>query len=460
VNGTNLSQNWIYFNVSVAELNTKNITFLLYNETGLKNLSAFTMSSNVTNNTLNWTGLSDGVYTYNATVIDLALNSNTSITRTVKLDTTPSLVSFISPITATNYSRGFVAINISANDTTGVGVERVFLNVTNSTGTQVNATYLYQAGTTIYWNSTLNVSLWGGDGLYNITIFANDTLNNLNSTTRIQLTVDSAAPVVTLISPANAASSTSTSWEFTYNVTDSVSTNCSLILDGIIANTSSSINVSGGTGTFTNSSSVGSHTWSINCTDSANNAANSSTRSFSVTTVTTTNTATSGGSAITAVPFWTSTYTISDEQFQNGFSQNLGTRGRIKFIFNGSEHLVGIVNMTETSATINISSTPQQAVFNIGDTKKFELTNDSYYDVKVTLNSIASGKANVSIVKISELIPVVSTPTSPQTTTEKIQEKISEITEQTEEWKFWAVIILIAIVIVVVVYLVVKKMKK
>ena len=40
------------------------------------------------------------------------------------------------------------------------------------------------------------------------------------------------------------------------------------------------------------------------------------------------------------------------------------------------------------SGTSNVSSKPQQAVFNIGDEKKFEVNNDSYYDLIIRLNSI------------------------------------------------------------------------
>lgn len=174
-----------------------------------------------------------------------------------------------------------------------------------------------------------------------------------------------------------------------------------------------------------------------------------------------TDTTDTGGGLASTNPesYWTATYTLSEDQFNSGFSQNLASRGRIRFTVNGTIHSVGIVNLTETSATINISSTPQQAIFNVGESKKFELTDDNYYDIKVTLNGIASNRANISIVRINELIPVVSTPATPQTTTEKIQEKIGEITQKAVDKGslFWIIVVVIIIAIIVVGIVIKKK---
>ena len=169
-------------------------------------------------------------------------------------------------------------------------------------------------------------------------------------------------------------------------------------------------------------------------------------------TTTTDSTSSSSGSAATATSFWTSTRSITEDQFSAGFSQELAAKARIKFTVGGGEHSVGVISLTDTLATINVSSTPQQAVLAIGESKKFELTNDSYYDVKVTLNGIASSKANVTVLKINELIPVVVAPEVPQTTGEKIQEKINEIAQTASEKgnMFWIIAIIVIVILVVV----------
>ena len=43
----------------------------------------------------------------------------------------------------------------------------------------------------------------------------------------------------------------------------------------------------------------------------------------------------------------------------------------------------------------------------IGQTQQFNVNNDTYYDLNVTLNSINAGKVNVTILKVHELLPSV-----------------------------------------------------
>ena len=77
---------------------------------------------------------------------------------------------------------------------------------------------------------------------------------------------------------------------------------------------------------------------------------------------------------------------------------------RIKIKLNNEIHYVGVISLTNTTATINVSSTSQQAMFNIGEEKKFEISGDNFYDVLVKLNGIKNNKANVSISYVHEQI--------------------------------------------------------
>ena len=94
---SNLSQNYIITNVFVTEINEANITFLLYNESEQINKSTFT---NVVRS-INWSNLSDGNYTYNVTIVDLASNKNTTATYWITLDTTNPNGTLISPANET-----------------------------------------------------------------------------------------------------------------------------------------------------------------------------------------------------------------------------------------------------------------------------------------------------------------------------------------------------------------------
>ena len=101
--------------------------------------------------------------------------------------------------------------------------------------------------------------------------------------------------------------------------------------------------------------------------------------------------------------FWTKgTIEVTESQFKKGYSTELAQRQRVKISIDGIEHHIGIIDLTKNTATINVSSVPQQAVFNIGDEKKFEVTEDNYYDVYVKLNGIDNNKANVTIMSIHE----------------------------------------------------------
>jgi len=100
---------------------------------------------------------------------------------------------------------------------------------------------------------------------------------------RFGILSDTTAPIITLIAPADSHSTTSTSITFEYNVTAGSSTNCSLIIDGSIVATNSSVLTDGSINTFTQTLSVATHTWSVNCTDSSNNQANSSSRTLTIT---------------------------------------------------------------------------------------------------------------------------------------------------------------------------------
>ena len=67
----------IFVSVNASDANFVNITFFLYNITGLQNKSTFADSTR----TINWTGLTYGMYFYNVTASDLASNLNTTTSR-------------------------------------------------------------------------------------------------------------------------------------------------------------------------------------------------------------------------------------------------------------------------------------------------------------------------------------------------------------------------------------------
>ena len=119
---------------------------------------------------------------------------------------------------------------------------------------------------------------------------------------------------------------------------------------------------------------------------------------------------------------------------------------RIKI--NSQEHYIGVKELTTTTATIEISSTPQEAVFNIGDEKKFDATEDGYYDLKIKLDSIESLKADITITSINEKIPEAED----KGVVEKAIDTLSE-----EAGNTWILVAIVLVVIVDIYFLTKKK---
>lgn len=102
----------------------------------------------------------------------------------VTIDFTAPSVTFIN---IKNYSTdNFVDMNVSVNDTTtGLLLSSVFFNISNSTGGQLNLTLIANLTNNVgggMYNYSVNLSGFP-EGKYNLTVKANDTLNNVNSTT-------------------------------------------------------------------------------------------------------------------------------------------------------------------------------------------------------------------------------------------------------------------------------------
>jgi hypothetical protein len=166
----------------------------------------------------------------------------------------------------------------------------------------------------------------------------------------------------------------------------------------------------------------------------------------------------SSSSTTTTTAFWTSTYVADENEFKNetGYIKELSAKQRLRVVVNSVNHYIGVISLTSTTATINVSSDPQQAVLSVGDEKKFDVTGDDYYDVYVKLNSIASSKANLTLKEINEKMPETepiqqtneTTMTANETTgeAEGAGEELEE-TEKTPLW-FWVLVIIIILLIV------------
>jgi hypothetical protein len=115
--------------------------------------------------------------------------------KNITFDSTPPNVTTIYTVVNNGNYSGIINLNITVNDAL-MEVGSVYFNITNSTG-QVSFIRANNLGGGIYYNLTIN-TLDYLDGKYNITVYANDTLSNLNSTERLQGTVDNTVPTGSL----------------------------------------------------------------------------------------------------------------------------------------------------------------------------------------------------------------------------------------------------------------------
>lgn len=244
------SKNYIIVNVSITETNFANFTFILANSTAEINRTFVTTK---TSTRLNFTNLPNDVYKFNVTITDNASSKNFTLTRTVILDTILPVIEFITPTpaNASNLSINSMTINTTITD---MNNRTVFLNWQTSNYTMT----CFSTATTGQINCNYSfVSL--AEGRYTYNVFVNDSAGNANQTSLMELNIDTIAPYVSFISPAN------TSYDVN-NITVNISA------DGIYTwwNNGSDTNLTY-TSSFTLNLSDGQYTFTAYSNDSSNN---------------------------------------------------------------------------------------------------------------------------------------------------------------------------------------------
>ncbi len=381
--------------------------------------------------------------TYNFTVqtrnASGALTSS-SLNVTINDTTIPSDLSFASRSAAAR-------ANLSA---TGM-----FFNVTvTDNGLPQSVRFLfYNASGAQFYNST-NVTIsvnssWVNftgltDGTFVVYALANDTKGNLNTTgANRTVTLDTSSPIVTLT-----RSSSSTKYKLVIDIalsdgTSGISGTCSDNKQG------GTVSGTGTSQTFTEENLECGHSYEIEitCNDYASNSG-SSTKTFL--TDSCGGGGSTGGTGGGGTGGWTNTFVYDSQDFSQigSVTKDLEEDKRIKIKIDGQIHYVGVIALTSTSATIQVTSDPQEATLNPGQSKKFEVTGDNYYDMKVTLTSISGNTASVTTEYVHEQVPQPSLPTD---TGAETGEALPEEAGKRFAW-LWIAIIIIVLVVVGVIY--------
>ena len=193
--GAYKSQNYVEINVTASDPNLDKIVIRLYNSAHTQINSTTTSSSP---NFANFTGLSNGLYYYNATANDTFGNEDSLTTRNITLDTSiPSITNLIeSPNDpATWTSSATYQFNATITDT-NLDTVLIEFNSVNYTPTKTGNIY----------NLTLNDL---AADTYNYYWWANDSSENINSTSG-NYTINKASGDVTLLLNGSASNQTGT----------------------------------------------------------------------------------------------------------------------------------------------------------------------------------------------------------------------------------------------------------
>lgn len=169
------------------------------------NSSLYLITNGSTNNTLFWfnaTAIDPGNYNFTVVVLNQSaagINNVTYFNVSVSVNDTTSPDVHVANISSGtvnggNYS-GTILLNVSLFDNLqgGTAATKVYFNVTNKTASvQQNITTASTAVAPV-WNATFNTATLG-DGLYNITIWANDSNRNMNNSAYVTIRIDNTAP--------------------------------------------------------------------------------------------------------------------------------------------------------------------------------------------------------------------------------------------------------------------------
>ncbi len=238
----------------------------------------------------------------------------------------------------------------------------------------LDGTYTVEASATYY--TTQNTT--------NVVLLQNSTTSGIN----FSLSYETIPPI---ISDIDATLITSSEAVIIWQTDEQANSNVYYRKDNVSILTSGSLTLT--TSHLIRLSSLSSNTlyyYNVSSCDFVGNC--NTTEEYNFTTLTTPTSAeeaTSGGGGIGALTTTT---------------RSLGKGARVMISVEGEFHYVEIIELTDTSIVINISSTPQQATLSIGEEKKFEITDDDYYDILVRLNGIDNNLANLTISYIHEEI--------------------------------------------------------
>ena len=213
--------------------------------------------------------LTNGVYNWTINCTDeLFYTVTDNRTKIINIDLSyPQFVSFDYPLEDELLSRN-QSINLTITDIFS-GVNHTWLEINNSAIIEVSNESLTKVLETDDYTYEWDTQLYE-DGDYTLTIYTNDSADNVNLTIR-NVKVDNSPPNITLESPPNNSVSGTVENTFQVRVWDfSTTVNCSLILNDQVNKTNAPI-INNTLQSFFTELTTDNYNWTVNCTDEENN---------------------------------------------------------------------------------------------------------------------------------------------------------------------------------------------
>ncbi|HLC51991.1 MAG TPA: LamG-like jellyroll fold domain-containing protein, partial [Candidatus Nanoarchaeia archaeon] len=367
------------FNASILEANINNVYFSFDNSTGTGFNVTGINGSGYWTTFYNVSSLAEGTHQVTVFANDTSGNVNMTESITFITDYTAPNVTFINT-QGRNYSLTTYNITFNASIFEKNYVQSVLFSFDNSTGTSFNVTVLNGSG---YWANQYNVSSLA-EGYHVMTVIANDSVGNINSTTKLNFTVDFTAPFLNFTYPVNGTNLTTSNVQLNFTVSDTnFVQSCWYSLDSG-ANTT----ISGCQNTTINSS-IGNHYLTLYANDSVNNLNVSVVVNFTINSAIIGNVTDVAATGTTSLNISVNGRPISEAIGIQEVVFKDSTTPLINFSHNFTSSTINLSKITivksSTSLIVNLSG--QLAA---GQTKTLYLTDDNFNSLCVKDAEIAS----------------------------------------------------------------------
>lgn len=266
-----LSYKNVTFNYYVSENNLvlDNCSLVINNAANISNASA----ANEQWNNFKLDNMAEMAYNWSVNCTDSEGNPGNSSPKLIYVDASMPSLNITHPNNSVTLNYTLVDFNFTAADNLAPNIS-CHLTLNGIMNSSINTTSGAAA------NITINLS----QGQYSWNITCQDIAGNANTSATRSLIIDLWPPAVNPISPV-----APNNWLNTPNVTfvyvpedSSAITNCSIIIDGILNSTNTSINRSINNNFTVKNISEGMHTWMVNCSDSGGSVGSSTAGEFYV----------------------------------------------------------------------------------------------------------------------------------------------------------------------------------